>query len=394
MGSNNENNSYNMIIVACICGASLVILAFLGMLVHNNQKKAEAHKKSIESVIDSDEINENASDESSEVKDLIGDNQFVSSDLDFWDMYDEIDDSSYISGDGTQKTKPKKKVDDLGDAIDDTDNSEAETDEDVREEIDYEDEYHIAITDDEGEKVYYEIMADVPKNNFKYSDEFEYKDNIIKYNGEDYLCYSGIDISKYQGTIDFVKVKNAGVDFAMIRVAYRGSTTGQIALDDNFVINANSAKAVGIPIGAYFYTQALTENEAIEEANFAAAAIGNFGVTYPVAIDVEFSKSPGDRASKLSVEDRTKCVKAFMDTIKNLGYKPMLYASKEMLIAGLDVSELIDYDVWLSEPVKNNQIFAGYPYMFSMWQYDIDGRVDGINNAVDLDIYLIKKEDN
>ena len=193
---------------------------------------------------------------------------------------------------------------------------------------------------------------------------------------------NGIDISVYQGTIDWAKVSKSGVDFAMIRAGYRGyGDKGVLVEDSMFSKNVLGAKTNKIDIGIYFYTQAINVEEAKEEAKFVVNLIKKYGidVKYPIAIDTELSPTGTGRADSISKEKRTEIVKAFCETIKQLGYKPMVYASKYWLYDNLNVQQISQYDTWLAHYTDKTD----YKYSYTMWQYTSTGNVDGITGNVD-----------
>ncbi len=203
---------------------------------------------------------------------------------------------------------------------------------------------------------------------------------------------NGIDVSVYQGTIDWKKVKSSGIDFAIIRAGYRGyGTNGTLVEDSMFSKNVLGAIANKIDVGIYFYTQAITIDEAKEEARFVLNLIKKYGIklTYPIAIDTELSNANpqySGRADNLSKQERTKIVKAFCDTIKNAGYIPMIYANKYWLNDNLDMSKLSSYDIWLAHYTEKTDYKGNY----TMWQYTSTGKVDGISGNVDKS-YCYKK---
>ena len=192
----------------------------------------------------------------------------------------------------------------------------------------------------------------------------------------------GIDVSKHQGEIDWEKVKTSDVKFAMIRAAYRGYTEGNISEDVQFLNNIKGAYKNGIKVGLYFYSSAINEKEAIEEANYVLNLIKKYNlqsyITYPITIDIEDFE--GTRNYHLSKEERTNIVKAFCDTIKNAGYKPMVYSYTYFLENKLDMNKLTKYDTWIADYYGNNW----YKRPFTIWQYTDKGNINGINGNVDL----------
>lgn len=191
----------------------------------------------------------------------------------------------------------------------------------------------------------------------------------------------GIDVSKWQKEIDWDKVKNAGVEYAIIRAGYRGSATGSLVKDPYFDNNMRGAENAGIPTGVYFFTQATNEVEAVEEASMVIALIKQYHLDYPVFIDTEGAGGKG-RADGLDVETRTLVCEAFCRTIENAGYKAGVYASRNWLHNCLETSRLKQYVIWLAE-YRNKPLYQGY---YQLWQYTSKGSVDGIEGNVDLNI--------
>ena len=199
----------------------------------------------------------------------------------------------------------------------------------------------------------------------------------------------GIDVSEHQGEINWKKVKAANVDFAMIRVGYRGyGSAGNLKIDRWFEYNITNAMANGIKCGVYFYTQAITVQEAIEEANLTLDALRDVGVTpaklaYPVAFDIEDAEvGTAARTYTLNNTQRTNFCIAFSDTIKNAGFRPMVYANKYWLTTKLEITHLSLYDIWLAH--YTNQ--TDYTGSYKMWQYTNTGNIDGITGNVDLNV--------
>lgn len=191
----------------------------------------------------------------------------------------------------------------------------------------------------------------------------------------------GIDVSKWNKEIDWDKVKAAGVDYAIIRCGYRGSVTGCLVEDPYFAQNIKGAKAAGVKVGIYFFTQATNEIEAVEEASMAISLIRDYKLEYPVFIDTEGAGGNG-RADGLDVETRTAVCEAFCATVKNAGYKSGVYASRSWYNNNLNVSGLEKYVIWLAE-YRSAPIYQGY---YQMWQYTSKGKVDGISGNVDMNL--------
>lgn len=193
---------------------------------------------------------------------------------------------------------------------------------------------------------------------------------------------AGIDVSKWNGEIDWDKVKNAGVEFAIIRAGYRGSVSGSLVQDPRFEENMRGAQAAGIPTGVYFFTQAVNEVEAVEEASMVLELLRKYKVEFPVFIDTEGAGGSG-RADGLDVETRTLVCEAFCRTIENAGYTAGVYGSRNWYNNRLETKRLDNYFIWLAE-YRSVPLYQGY---YGMWQYTSKGKIDGINGNVDLNIY-------
>ena len=246
----------------------------------------------------------------------------------------------------------------------------------------------ILLTGDLGEKLLIPVREDVEhhpyvQENFvkKETGEYVYMDGTKK------VSIKGVDVSKYQQEIDWKKVAADGVEFAIIRLGFRGmGTNGTCELDPYFKQNVAGAKAAGIDVGVYFFTQATTVEEAKEEARFVIDNLKGYDITWPVVFDTEDIPSyKAARANVLSREVRTACAKAFLEEIKAAGYTPMLYANTRWSIMKLDLAELADYDFWYA--YYGDDLY--YPYKFSMWQYTDSGKVDGIKENADLNISFV-----
>lgn len=191
----------------------------------------------------------------------------------------------------------------------------------------------------------------------------------------------GIDVSKWNKTIDWEKVKEAGVEFAIIRCGYRGASTGALVLDPMYEQNIRGAIEADIPVGVYFFTQAVDEVEAVEEASMVIRLIEDYDVDYPVFLDSESAGGRG-RADGLEAEERTRIHKAFLDTVKASGYETGIYGSRNWLNEQVDMEELSDYRTWLAEYAE----IPAYDGYYHMWQYTSKGSVDGIETRVDLNL--------
>ena len=190
----------------------------------------------------------------------------------------------------------------------------------------------------------------------------------------------GIDVSKWNGSIDWNAVKNSGVSYVIIRCGYRGSSTGALIEDPKFKSNIKGAKAAGLKVGAYFFSQAVNEVEAVEEASMAVNLVSGYGLNYPIFLDVE---SSGGRGDGIDRETRTAVCKAFCATVQNSGYSAGVYANKTWFTEKINTSSLTGYKIWLAQYASAPTYTAT---RYDMWQYSSKGKVSGISGNVDMNI--------
>ena len=191
----------------------------------------------------------------------------------------------------------------------------------------------------------------------------------------------GIDVSKWNETIDWEAVKESGVEFAIIRCGYRGPSSGSLIIDPAYEENIRGAIEADIPVGVYFFTQAVNEVEAVEEASMVINLIRQYDVDYPVFLDSESAGGSG-RADKLEAEVRTRIHKAFLETIATAGYATGIYGSTNWLDGQVEMEELSGYHTWLAE-YADVPSYEGY---YHMWQYTSKGSIEGISTNVDLNL--------
>ena len=243
----------------------------------------------------------------------------------------------------------------------------------------------IIYRDDEGNYIYEPVNFELPLSDYNWDNLIQldktYKELEYIENGK-ILSIKGIDISRYQKAIDWAKVAADGVKYAMIRVGYRGYDQGGLVKDDLFDSNVSNALKNKVAVGAYFVTQAISVEEAVEEAKFVLANIRAYNITWPIVLDMEDSVSSSVRTASLTKEEWTDVAVAFCQTIKEAGYTPMLYCNIGWYMKKLDITRLTDYEKWFAQYF--NRPF--FPYEFWMWQYTNSGRVQGIVGNVDLNI--------
>ena len=235
-----------------------------------------------------------------------------------------------------------------------------------------------------GNYVFADINPSLAKTEYSTGNFSRDANGFMTYSDENATkTYTGIDLSRYNSDVDFAKAKASGIDYAMIRCGYRAYGSGLLVKDTSFETYITSALTNNVDVGVYFYTQAVTKDEAIEEANYVLDLIRPYKVTYPVAIDVEAIENDSFRQEKLSASELTDIVIAFCDTIKSAGYTPLIYCNLLYFMDNVELSRLEAYDKW----------FAGYqtaapyyPYKYTMWQYTSTGTVPGVSGNVDINI--------
>ncbi len=240
----------------------------------------------------------------------------------------------------------------------------------------------ILVWDDYGELQYVKVNNNVQRHNYDWNNLID--GTNYKYYGENGVSTSlvGIDVSKHQGNINWSKVANSGIDYAMIRIGYRGYGNGAIVLDECYNSNMLGATTNSLPVGVYFYSQAISYEEGVEEANFVLNNLGGYNISYPIAFDTEKANQESARTNGISIEARTDAVVGFCEAIKAAGYIPVVYANRNWFALELDMEQIKDYDIWYAQYSN----YPDFPYDFKMWQYTEGGSVDGISTGVDLNI--------
>lgn len=228
------------------------------------------------------------------------------------------------------------------------------------------------------------------------SDFLDYDENcfwnngFLKYEDTKYSSLSGIDVSEFQDHIDWKMVKEDGVDFAFLRIGRRGATTGSLYLDSHFEENYKGAYDNAIPIGIYFFSQAINDKEIEEEVNFVVDNLKGKTINLPIAFDLEEVYLPDEtpRANGMSKEEKTARALYFCKLIEKHGYKAIIYTGLSWSIDSYDMETLSDYPIWFA------QYGVDYPELdrpFIIWQYSESGKVNGISEPVDINIMFIRK---
>jgi GH25 family lysozyme M1 (1,4-beta-N-acetylmuramidase) len=310
-------------------------------------------------------------------------------DLDFWDMYPEEEEteSTADAGDVSAPSASKNPYTEKAEREKELDRQREEEQQNEQQNDPATDGKHTLITNRDGSEEWVLISPYLTKNTLDFT-KMEDKAGLKRYmeNGRK-TSYVGVDISKHTGKVYFPSLKAAGVDYVMIRLGSRGYSTGQITLDENFKENIEGAIEAQLDVGVYFYSQAISQDEAVQEANFVVQNLEPYRahIKYPVAFNMGFVSNDKSRIEGLSREDKTTVTVSFLDAIRAAGYVPMIYGDKEWLIKEVDLTKLQNYDVWLSQEEE----IPDYPYRYAMWQYDTDGVLNGIDGGADLNICFV-----
>lgn len=202
------------------------------------------------------------------------------------------------------------------------------------------------------------------------------------------VAVPGIDVSMFQGEVDWQAVKNAGAEFVIIRAAYRGYETGRLVPDETFARNIEGAAAANLDVGVYLYSQALNEQEAEEEADYLLELIRDHPVTYPIVYDQEENTTHESRTIDLTGEQATKNALAFCRRIYEAEYIPMIYVNHDWAHNMYDMEQLDHYPVWYADYTMSPALPGG----FAMWQYTDEGQIPGIKGPVDLNLILLPSD--
>lgn len=219
---------------------------------------------------------------------------------------------------------------------------------------------------------------------------FIHEGDRMYYEDENYHSAIGIDISKYQGEIDWEKVRADGIEFVFIRIGYRGyGEAGKLMADEMFDTNIQGAQAQGLDVGVYLFSQAVNEEEAVEEAQLVIDHLQGYELQLPVVYDPETIRNDKARTDDVSGEQFTRNTIAFCEAIKEAGYQPMIYSNMVWEAFQFQMEELTEYPFWYADYEDLPQT----PYRYEYWQYSENGQVDGISGIVDMNLRLIPGEE-
>lgn len=360
-----------------IIGVSAFVLILLLVVMQNNDKGKKGGGEPVPDIVqqEAETEPETAAPESEQ--------KLRAEDLSFWGMYPPEENKTEKPQTGTQDADSQNGQEESG--------TETDKKEEVIQEDPATDGKHTLVKTSDGKEEWVLISPYLTKNTYDFKNLSE-NANLRKYtdNGKK-ISRVGVDISKHNGKVNFNSIKAAGVDYVMLRLGARGYSTGQLSLDDNFVENMEAAVEAGLDIGVYFYSQAISQDEVVQELNFVIQNLEPYraNITYPVAFDMENVANDKARIDGLSRDDKTAIAVTFLSGIQTAGYVPMVYGNKEWLIKNIDLTKLQDYDVWLSQ----EQDIPDYPYQFAMWQYTTTGVLNGVTGDASLNLCFVDYSD-
>ena len=362
-----ENNSQTglPVVFMAVGGMAFIFLVLIVVLMANH--KPGRQKTSLENV----QVEQQSEDVQSELDSLgIGKSTLTSDQLDFWNMYKDDNGGretiTTVSGSSFEAKEQALKEEEEG-----PDLSEGGI------------KTKVVLPD--GTEQWVMINAYIQKHNYDFVG-LVYQEPVMKYYDKGKVAsHLGVNLNRNSGDVDFDKLKSAGAEFVMVRMGARGYQNGQITIDDKFATYVQQAREAGLEVGLTFYSQAVTKEEAVEEANVVLSSISANSITYPIVFDMEMVSNDTSRIDTLSKMTLTNIADSFCKTIKDAGYSPMIYGNKYWLLRKIDLTKLGSYDVWLSQ----EEDMPDYPYKFSMWEYTREGLIDGVSGDASLSISFI-----
>ena len=367
-----DDKSAGLPLISMTVGVALFVLTVVGIVVLANRKPSGGGRQGgaapgAQTVQETQAAGETESGGTSDTALAEGEDPYISGskltsdDLDFWHMYDETE--------SPEEEEKKKK----------------EQEEKEKEQDPSTDGKHTKLVTEDGTEEWVSINPYLTKNTYDFSG-LVYQYPIMKYyEDSEKVSRVGIRVSADDGDINFNRLKKAGVEFAMIQIGSRGYGSGDLMADDMFYENINKATEAGMDVGVTFFSQAVTKEEALEEAVRVIEGLQGFTIVYPVAFDMEYVKNDTARVQGLSKDAKTEIARTFMDAIEQAGYKAMLYGNKEWLLRRVDLTKLISYDIWFTQ----EQDTPDYPYRYTMWEYTKNAKLDGLEEPGKLSICFI-----
>lgn len=362
------------VIYAIIVVSALILIILACVLISNNQNKSN-HANNLNtptpSPTEKKEDTMEFAQGQEDIETLYKENKLRAEDLDFWDMYDDQ---------GTQLLQEESPSPEKSAAPSPTPSAEPTDEEKAA------DGKHVLVSYKDGTEEWLEIDENLPASDYDFTKMKTTNGKMTYYEGNKKISRLGVELSEDNGTVDFEALREEGIDFVMLKIGGRGYGTGLISLDKNFEANIEAAKKAGFEIGVYFCSQAVTVQEAVEEAKFVTDNLIPYNITYPVAFRMESITNDTARTDFLDAEQKTQIVEAFFNDIEKAGYETILFGDTGWLLTEILPSELLkDYDVWLTDqdPIPD------YPYQFKMWEYAAGATVSGVEREVNYTISFV-----
>ena len=362
-----DERGFSAPVIYTIITVSVLVLIILIFVLLGNEQKSPAKRNALvkatatPSATPMLEFAEGQED----IETLYKQNKLRSEDLDFWDMYKR--DNPIIEQKPTPSPEPTEEPE-------------------LTDEQKAQDGKHILVSYKDGTQEWLDIQEDIPLHEYDFTKMKAQNNQMVYYEGNKQSSRLGIILSEESGKVDFEDVKSSGVDFVMLKVGARGYETGVITPDITFTDYAESAAQAGLKVGVIFYSQAVTIEEATEEAMFVMDYIIPHEITYPIAFCMETIRHDVARTDILDAEKRTQITEAFLSAVKKDGYTPIIYGSRDYLLTEVLAEGLFaDYEVWLSDssPVPD------YPYQFKMWEYTETESIYGVEEPVSYTISFV-----
>lgn len=364
-----EERGMGVPVIYTMVAVCVFVLVILGIVLVSNREKNTGRKHHHQTMTTSPSPTAEVAfaEGQEDIEALYHENKLRAEDLDFWDMYE----TDELPKEAEPTTSPSPSP------------SHSPTPEELAA-----DGKHILITDREGKEKWVEVSEKLPPNAYKLTDIKIINGKMAYYQDGEKCSTLGVDLSKSSGNVDFELLKADGIDFVMLKIGGRGYDSGVITLDDNFPKNIASAREAGLEIGIYFFSQAVTTKEAIEEVEFVTENLVPYKqlITYPVVFDMEYIVNDESRIELTTVKEKTEITKAFLTGIADAGYEPMIYGNKNWLLGEIEPDTLLkEYDVWLNDqsPVPD------YPYDFKMWKYSTGESINGIEGSAGYTISFV-----
>lgn len=367
-----EKGMSTPVIYTIVAVSALIFIILAYVVISNNQNGSANTKQNTPTPVPAVSAEETIefSEGQKDIEELYREHKLTAEDLDFWDMYDQentmtAEESPSPAAGITPEPTPSHEPTDEEKAADGK---------------------HVLISYKDGTEEWIEIDEDIPASEYDFTKMKTVNGKMTYYDGNKKLSRLGVELSEDSGTVDFEALREEGIDFVMLKVGARGYGTGLISLDKNFVVNIEAAVKAGLEIGVYFSSQAVTVEEAIEEARFVASNLIPYDITYPVALRMESIKNDTARTDILDEEQKTQIAEAFLNEMESEGHEVILYGDKSWLLAEILPSELLkEYDVWLTDqsPVPD------YPYQFKMWEYAGGESISGVEKEVSFTISFV-----